>query len=654
MDDKTIPLSKLPAGSLPPSKKKHTEAWGENSHYRALFDQTGECVFIIGLDLHYLAANRRALNLLGYEEDELIGMPVSEVMSLGESIGDDILVGDKSSVYERILKRKDGTTLPVEISASIVYNEDNEPAYIQSVARDISERKYSEQALQKHARILSAISDATARLLRSSNIEARIPEVLESLGEAIEAFCCVIFEIHTFSSRPAIHVQYKWNRQNSPDIDIPNAIAPLIPSILKISGINFFNNHEVAPGLSFAIVPIGGTLGSWGFLCLFYEPRILIWSSSEREAADVAANLIGSALQRSSYEETIRLNEARNRIILSAVPDLLIRLDIHDVILDYSANPEHPLYMHREMISGKKLSDIWPEEVVKKILGERSEQGFSASLEVQSFSLPFSNNIYESRLSPIGQKEALLVIRDVTNQARLETMKSDFINRASHELRTPLTTTILMAELIQQGGTKEELDEYWRTLKSELNRQKNLIDTLLMAGRLESGAIKLEAAPMDLIPVLRESVQAIMPIAYKKTVSVHLDVVEESLTVMGEKSGLQQVFINLINNAVKFSPEGSSVEVVVKKGKSESLISITDHGFGIPSEAIPHLFERFYRAKNVTIAEIPGSGIGLYIVKSIVSELGGTIEVESELKKGTTFIVHLRLAPQKINSRLIL
>ena len=86
-----------------------------------------------------------------------------------------------------------------------------------------------------------------------------------------------------------------------------------------------------------------------------------------------------------------------------------------------------------------------------------------------------------------------------------------------------------------------------------------------MAGRLESGAIKLEAAPMDLIPVLRESVQAIMPIAYKKTVSAHLDVAEESLTVMGEKSGLQQVFINLINNAVKFSPEGSAVEVITRR-----------------------------------------------------------------------------------------
>jgi signal transduction histidine kinase len=310
--------------------------------------------------------------------------------------------------------------------------------------------------------------------------------------------------------------------------------------------------------------------------------------------------------------------------------------------------------MHREMISGKKLSDIWPEDVVKKIMGERGEQGFSASSEVQSFSLPFSNGAYESRLSPIIHKEALLVIRDVTNQTRLENMKSDFINRASHELRTPLTTTILMTELIQQGGTKEELDEYWRTLKSELNRQKNLIDTLLMAGRFESGAIKLEAAPMDLIPVLRESVQAIMPIAYKKKISIHLDVIDESLSVMGEKGGLQQVFINFINNAVKFSPEGSTAEVVVRKVENEALISIIDHGLGIPSDAIPHLFERFYRAKNVTIAEIPGSGIGLYVVKSIVNELGGTIEVESELNKGTTFIIHLRQSPQRTNSRLIL
>jgi len=106
------------------------------------------------------------------------------------------------------------------------------------------------------------------------------------------------------------------------------------------------------------------------------------------------------------------------------------------------------------------------------------------------------------------------------------------------------------------------------------------------------------------------------------------------------------VFINLINNAVKFSPEGKAVEVLAIKDeeKHEARVFIVDHGLGIPPDAIQHLFERFYRAKNVTVAEIPGSGVGLYIVKSIVDELGGRIEVKSELNHGATFIVYLRLA----------
>ncbi|HKI55250.1 MAG TPA: ATP-binding protein [Anaerolineales bacterium] len=99
---------------------------------------------------------------------------------------------------------------------------------------------------------------------------------------------------------------------------------------------------------------------------------------------------------------------------------------------------------------------------------------------------------------------------------------------------------------------------------------------------------------------------------------------------------------NLINNAVKFSPEQGKVEIKIVKSKTDVNIRITDSRLGIPNEAIPHLFERFYRAKNVTIAEIPGSGIGLYIVKSIVDELGGDISVGSELNKGTTFTITLK------------
>jgi signal transduction histidine kinase len=94
---------------------------------------------------------------------------------------------------------------------------------------------------------------------------------------------------------------------------------------------------------------------------------------------------------------------------------------------------------------------------------------------------------------------------------------------------------------------------------------------------------------------------------------------------------------------VKFSPVGKTVEVAAIRGEDEVSVTITDHGLGIPPDAIPHLFERFFRAKNVTVAEIPGSGIGLYIVKSIVDELGGMISVVSEVNQGTTFTVRLRI-----------
>ena len=653
MDERTIPISSLPPQLTALGKNQNKLAWGEDVHYRSLFDQTGESVFIIGMDLHYITANQQALDLLGYKKEELVGLSVSAVMLLGGETDNGSVLHDDFNMVERILKRKDGSTLPVEISASIIYNEKNEAAYIQSIARDISERKRSEMALTRYSRILSAINNATARLLRSSNIETMMPDVLASLGEAIDVSCCAVFEINTFSSQPVVNVQYQWNKKNSPAIEVSKTIFSFIPSILNISGSQFFNTDSPSQGLPFIIMPIHGTLDSWGFLGLFDTTNILSWSSSERDAAEMAAGLIGSALQRTSYEETIRLNETRNRIILSALPDLLIRLDMNGVILDYTTNPDHPLYLHRDMISGKKLSDIWPQETVRTIMGEFEDSGFTSSHLVHGFTLPFSASDYESRLSPISTTEALIVIRDMTDQARLDRMKSDFINRASHELRTPLTTAILMAELIQDGGNLDDLNKYWRTLTSELNRQKILIDRLLIAGRLESGMMELENAPLNLFPVLEESILAVKPIADKRSISIKLSILQKALLVVGDKSGLQQVFINLINNAVKFSPKGSTVEVSIKKTEDQTHISITDHGLGIPPESMSHLFERFYRAKNVTIAEIPGSGIGLYIVKSIIEALGGKISVESAQNKGTIFTVTLRNAEPGVERALI-
>ncbi len=496
--------------------------------------------------------------------------------------------------------------------------------------------------IKRHMRALSVISEVSAVLFRSTNLETKFPEVLESLCYALDVFCCALIEV----TDSAAQIRSQW--MNADDFDVETALAPFLDSLREgprsvFSATDVRIQNSSLPPISILVVPIQGTLGSWGSLALFDKKSRLSWLNTGFDVVQTTANLIGAAMDRLHYEKAIRLSEMRNRILVSALPDLLIRTDLSGRILDYSVHPSHPLYMQRDSVVGSSLFKIWPADVVNMIMEPDTKDTFIASHWVYGFSLPTHDQVFEARLHPISAEEALIIVRDITEQARLDRMKTDFINRASHELRTPLTAAMLMVELLQAGGTEEERKEYLDALSSELNRQKQLVDELLLAGRLESGRMKIDPVPMDLLPVLKEAMRAVKVIADKRKTSIHLHTDRRSLPIIGDKSALLQVFINLINNAVKFSPEQTSVEVIAQADvDGETRVLVIDHGLGIPPDAIPHLFERFYRARNVTVAEIPGSGVGLYIVKSIVDELGGRIEVKSELNQGTTFIVSLK------------
>jgi PAS domain S-box-containing protein len=643
MDEKTIPLSKLPVDIKVHLNKG--QVWAEALDYRALFEQTGECVVIIGLDFKIITANTKALQLLGYDEGQLIGMPVEDIMPLAEPSDREVILEQKLGSSEQTLKRKDGSTFQVELSMSVVHNAKSMPAYVQMVARDITERKQADRVLKRHMRALAVIGEVTAGLFRSPKLEERIPEVLETLGYAVSIFNCAIFDI----SGNSINVKYEWTDQTVPDFQVGKVIQPFIQSLSEMpervfSVTDIQTEYPAAANVSLLAIPIQGTLGQWGFLALLDREDRLSWLPTIFDIVQTTANLIGAAMERVHYEETLRLSEARNRIIVDALPDVILRINLSGRVLDFFARENHPLYAFRDVVLGGHLEDLLPKDFVQKVTGE-DIASFTNLQKLESFTIPQSTNTFEAELHPISGEEALIVVRDITERARLDQMKSDFINRASHELRTPLTSAILMVDLIQQGGAPDELDEYWRTLSGELNRQKELINDLLIAGRLESGNMKLEAASMDLMPTVFESARAVKPIANKRRISIVVNSKYSSLQILGDNGGLQQVFINLITNAVKFSPEGGVVDVKVVSTNKNVQIAISDQGLGIPTEAIPHLFERFYRAKNVTIAEIPGSGIGLYIVKSIVEELGGRIAVESVINQGTTFIVTLNKAP---------
>ncbi|MEY2816943.1 MAG: hypothetical protein RL275_406 [Chloroflexota bacterium] len=639
MDEKILPFKKLGI-----SVDVQGITWNGDLDYRALFEQTGDCVFIISLDFKILEVNPQANRMLGYSEGELPGNYSDIFLSLDNSSRRDVILEKRVNVFEHNLRKKDGSLLQAELSSSLVYSADGKPAYIQLIARDIGERKKNERLLKRNVRAQSIIGEVTAVLFRSSNIEGSLPEVLESLGYAVGVFSTVIFEAKNSSLR----IRHKWVDPAVPEFDAETVIEPFLESLSKFPD-RVFSVPDVpekvstTPKVSMLAVPIQGALGSWGFLGLFDKDDRLSWLPTSFDIVQTTANLLGAAIERMHYEETLRLSERRNRIIVDALPDLLLRVDRSGRIFDYNANPSHPLYLEPATAIGRNLHELWNDEIANKLLPRIPDETlFTLPRTVENFKLSGKNGTFEARLFPISKLEALLIVRDITEQAKLNQMKSDFVNWASHELRTPLTSAILMTELLQQDCTVEEASEYLSTLSSELNRQKNLINELLMAGRLENGTLHVEVTALDLNPILKDAILAVKPIAKKKNINIHMTIAANPCVVLGNVSALQQVFINLLSNAVKFSQDDSQVLLRVDRLETETHISVVDSGLGIPSDAMPYLFDRFYRARNVNMAEIPGSGIGLFIVNSILRELNGSILVESKLNEGTTFTVVLK------------
>jgi len=639
MDKKILPFTNLPVGT-----DVHGSSWNGDLDYRALFEQTGDGVFIIGLDFNIIASNPQAVHLLGYTDGEQITASAEDLLNLNDASRRTMILGNRLNVFEHTLRKKDGSILQAELSSSLVQDGEGKPAYIQLIARDIGERKKNERLLKRNVRAQSVIGEVTAALFRSSNIESSLPEVLESLGYAVGVFSCAIFE----TKNSTLRIRHKWVDPAVPAFDAEAVIEPFLDSLSKFPD-RVFSVPDVpekvssSPKISMLAVPIQGALGSWGFLGLFDKDDKLSWLPTSFDIVQTTANLLGAAIERMHYEETLRLSERRNRIMMDALPDLLLRVDRSGRIFDYNASSSHPLYLEPGDAIGKNLHELWNHEIAGKLLPRIPDETlFTLPRTVENFKLPGRAGTFEARLFPISKLEALIIVRDITEQARLSQMKSDFINWASHELRTPLTSAILMAELLKQDCTPEETEEYLSTLSSELNRQKSLINELLMAGRLESGTLHVEVSVLDLIPVLKDALLAVRAIAKKKNIKINVSAPVGRCAIRGNSAALQQVFINLLSNAVKFSPDDSAVELRVERVDAETHISVSDRGLGIPADAMPYLFERFYRARNVSAAEIPGSGIGLFIVKSILKELNGAISVESKVNEGTTFTVTLK------------
>ncbi|HEX3718096.1 MAG TPA: ATP-binding protein [Verrucomicrobiae bacterium] len=218
-----------------------------------------------------------------------------------------------------------------------------------------------------------------------------------------------------------------------------------------------------------------------------------------------------------------------------------------------------------------------------------------------------------------------------------------FLADASHELRTPLTALRAELETIVDEANPPEMRDRVGSALEEVNRLAKIVETLFAISRLEAGEAQQESARFDLARLAGSTADQMALLAEDKGISVDCDL-QEKVVVEGDQSRIKQVVVNLLDNAIKYTPNGGSIHLRVRAREGEATLEVADTGIGIPSAALPHVFERFFRVDAAHSREVEGAGLGLAIVKSICAAHGGHVDVESVENRGSTFKVKLPLA----------
>ncbi|MEW6170608.1 MAG: two-component system histidine kinase PnpS [Candidatus Omnitrophota bacterium] len=236
-------------------------------------------------------------------------------------------------------------------------------------------------------------------------------------------------------------------------------------------------------------------------------------------------------------------------------------------------------------------------------------------------------------------KGAMLVFHDITELKRLEKIRQEFVANVSHELRTPLTTIKGYAETLLEGALndKENSKDFINIIYHDSQRLSKLIDDLLDLSKIESGKLDLVFLPINIKDVVKQALAILDNLAKEKNISMNVEIPKDLPKVLVDESRILQVILNLIDNAIKYTPIQGKIKIEASLDDKFVQVNISDTGIGIPEVDITRIFERFYRVDKARSRELGGTGLGLSIVKHIIQAHNGQVWVKSELGKGSVF-----------------
>jgi PAS domain S-box-containing protein len=365
---------------------------------------------------------------------------------------------------------------------------------------------------------------------------------------------------------------------------------------------------------------------------------------------------LGMALENALLYDEVTRGKAYIENLVENAADLIITTDLDDRILTWNRGAEVLFGYNKDEVIGKHLSILLPPERVHELAEMRAKVEISGALrdiEVRSKRKDGVMIYLSLSVSPIRDIEGriigfLRVAKDITEKKRyerrlkeLDKMKSDFVSNVSHELRTPLTAIKGSVDNMLDGLTgslNEKQVRYLARIKSNTDRLSRLINDLLDLSRIESGRVEVRPTIVPLAALAEEVAEHLRALAAEKMIQIEVQSPDRGLTVWADRDKVTQILMNLIGNAVKFTPQEGKVTVAMEKNGIEDVrISVADTGPGILPEETNKIFVKFYQVANIEKQRPKGSGMGLAISKALVEMHGGKIWVESELGRGSTF-----------------
>ncbi|EKZ4058376.1 PAS domain-containing protein [Listeria monocytogenes] len=374
-----------------------------------------------------------------------------------------------------------------------------------------------------------------------------------------------------------------------------------------------------------------------------YDSRIHGKISGELQDLSISVNTLAESLETQMFE--IKQNEQRlNAIVQNLVSGvMLINVD-KQVIM---TNRTMYQILGETEITGKPFYEVIKSFALSQLIEATFE---TKTIQQKEIILYFPREmILDASVSPILGENGeitgiILLLHDITQIRHLENVRSEFVTNVSHELKTPVTALKGFAETLLDGAMYDEvlLKKFLTIIKEESDRLHRLIMDILALSRIEQNPVAENIELVDVDEVIEQSARTIFEMATEKNIRVTIpEKTSASVMIETDRDKLQQIVINLLSNAINYTPVDGKVEVKLIEQEAEVIIEVTDNGIGIPAKDIDRVFERFYRVDKARSRHSGGTGLGLSIVKHLVENCGGRIEVESQEEVGSTFRVTL-------------